>query len=355
MKYHIFLILSSLFLGSQLYGQTALGEWQEHLPYYLGKHIAESPDKIYCATDMGLFYVFRSNQSHEKITRIDGLSDVGVNTIEYNEETDILLVAYTNSNIDLLKGNRIFNIPDIKNKIMSGNKSINSILFINKTAYLACGFGIVLVDLDKFEIKDTYYIGDHGGNLNVYDLAFDGLSIYAATENGLYYGDINNDFLADYSNWNHIDNAPHANATYASLTFFDNKLYSLFKNEEELAFDTIFVFDYTNWSVFENDYEQDYISLHTDYDNLVVIRQSGVRFYESGDVEVRWMHTYPWANGSFNHGIKDSDDVYWYADNNYGLIRSLFIYSASAIALAWEAADASIPSLSMTSMKVKSI
>ncbi len=332
MRKQTILLIASLLIGQFINAQSALGEWQEHLPYYLGQHIAEGNEKVYCSTDMGLFYYSNADASNDKITKIDGLSDVGVNTIEFNKETNLLLVAYSNSNIDMIRGNSIYNIPDIKNKIMSGNKSINNILFINKTAYLACGFGIVLVDLDKLEIKDTYYIGEAGSSMNIYDLTFDGISIYAATEYGIYYADINGPTLANYASWLHLDSAPHNLEKYTSITVFNNKIYSIFENETEEGYDTLFVFDYNNWSVFDTDYTEDYTSVKANYDKLLVIRPSGVRFYDEQLTELHWMHQYPWGRGTFNHAIQDVQGTYWYADNGYGLVRSLFEFSATSIA-----------------------
>ncbi len=67
-----------------------------------------------------------------------------------------------NANIDLVDvaNNVINNVPDIKIKPIIGEKKINKILFLNKKAYLSCGFGIVVMDLVKKEIKETYIIGE---------------------------------------------------------------------------------------------------------------------------------------------------------------------------------------------------
>ncbi len=77
------------------------------------------------------------------------LSDIGISTIAYNEAFETLLIAYTNANIDLVKGNTIVNISDIKRKPILGNKTINNIMFIDNFAYLACGFGIVVFGYRK--------------------------------------------------------------------------------------------------------------------------------------------------------------------------------------------------------------
>src|SRR6185295_19485364 len=68
-------------------------------------------------------------------------------------------------------------------------------------AYLSCGFGIVVLNLVKYEIKDTYYIGPNGTALQVNDVTSDGTNLYAATTSGMYSASISNPFLSDFSQW----------------------------------------------------------------------------------------------------------------------------------------------------------
>ena len=94
-----------------------------------------------------------------------------------------MLIAYDNTNIDLVVGNSIYNISDIKRKSIVGEKKINDIYFIDNLAYLACSFGIVVVDLVKLEVKDTYYIGDNGGSVRVNSITSTSTRMRAATGN----------------------------------------------------------------------------------------------------------------------------------------------------------------------------
>jgi len=154
----LFALLFLFTLLSPLSAQIKVGEWRDHLSYSHATRITASPIKVYCATGGALFLVNKSDQSIEKMTKITGLSDVGISTIRYSPENELLLIAYSNANIDIIRGNYIHNISDIKRKSITGVKRINHILFNGSDAYLSCGFGIVVVNLDKREIKDTYYI-----------------------------------------------------------------------------------------------------------------------------------------------------------------------------------------------------
>ena len=93
------------------------------------------------------------------MSKVTGLSDVGVKQVAYSEELKITIITYENCNIDLLKNKQIITISDIKRKEIIGNKEINNITINNGIAYLSCSFGLVLVDLSKEEIKDTYTVG----------------------------------------------------------------------------------------------------------------------------------------------------------------------------------------------------
>ncbi|MGA2823405.1 MAG: hypothetical protein ABSE72_07745, partial [Bacteroidales bacterium] len=166
---------------------TGIGQWRDHLPYSQCIAVKEVGSRIYCATVYSLFYYDKEDNSIQRINKINGLSDIGISTINYNASYNTLVIAYTNANIDLIKNNKIINISDIKRASILGNKTINDIYFIGPYAYLSCGFGIVVLDVNKEEIHDTYYIGDNGSQINVLGLTKDDHdTLFAATEQGIY-------------------------------------------------------------------------------------------------------------------------------------------------------------------------
>ncbi|MEA3443113.1 MAG: two-component regulator propeller domain-containing protein [Bacteroidota bacterium] len=316
----VFIVFS---LQWQAIAQTSIGEWHEHLPYLSANSLAEVGDQIYCSTKFSLFYYGIYNGEMGKLSKVNGLSDVGINVIKYNEEANILMVAYQNANIDLLKGNMIYNLPDIKDKIMTGTKTINNILFINKMAYLSCGFGIVVIDLENREVKETWYIADGGKRINVYELAFDGNSLFAATEKGIYQADINNSFLANYSNWHKFENLPVSNQKFNTITIFNGKLFTNFKNENDEGTDTIYVYDYTNWSVYENSVEEHYKQLLSSYGFLVVVSDKKFIAFDTEGTQVNHINKY---NGEYPKPISaifDRKLNVWIADDKYGLVYSV--------------------------------
>ena len=122
------LFCNCFFAKAQL---TGIGSWRDHLPYHNATFLAEIEDKIYCVTESGLFYFDKADNTINRISKVNGLSDVGVVKVAYNPERKTLIIAYKNTNIDLLNDGKIINISDIKDKAILGEKTINNIFFIN--------------------------------------------------------------------------------------------------------------------------------------------------------------------------------------------------------------------------------
>ena len=175
--------------------------WQEHLSYQNAKCIVEVENNIYCATKNGLFYYNKDDYTVTRLNKINGLSDVGISCLAYDKENKIIIIAYNNTNIDLIKGESFVNITDIKLKDIFGKKKINNIYINNGIAYLSCSFGLVLLDLENEDIKDTYKIGEGGNFVGINDCSINDTSIFAATTEGFYYADVNSQSLFDFNTW----------------------------------------------------------------------------------------------------------------------------------------------------------
>lgn len=176
-----------------------IGQWREHLNYQQTIQVVKG-DRIYCATTQALFSINDKDEA-ERFSKVTGLNDIGISSIGWDNTGEQLLVAYNNSNLDLVKGSIVKNISDIKRSGISGDKSIFHIYCHNGTAYLSTGLGIVLVDLFRHEIKDTWIIGNNGSQVKIYATGFFNNQWYAATEQGLKYTAATTGNPADYRNW----------------------------------------------------------------------------------------------------------------------------------------------------------
>ncbi len=182
-KVFLFIALTFCLLPSIAGAQTAVGHWRDCLDYSRVQHVAVTPDGVYAAGRGGLFLYDPDDNTLRTISRSTGLSDVGIAAMAYGGGS--LVIGYTNSNIDIIRSGSIHNLSDIKRSSIPGDRSIYNIRFRDGMAYLCTGFGVVVVNLSRYEIKETYYIGTAGNYTAVYDIAFTSDSIYAATAEGL--------------------------------------------------------------------------------------------------------------------------------------------------------------------------
>ncbi len=200
-------MLAFLAGNGDIYAQVPVGNWRDHLPYHQATKLIAGSNKIICATPYSLFTVGLQDQSIERLSKTNGLHEVGISAIALTEKSDQLIVAYDNSNIDFIAANKIVNIDAIKRKDIAANKSILEMLSYQGYTYLSTGLGIIVLDENKYEVKDTWIIGNSGSYVPVSSFATDGSFFYAATAEGLKKASLANANLADYRNWSVIDAA----------------------------------------------------------------------------------------------------------------------------------------------------
>lgn len=178
-----------------------IGQWREHLPYNSAVDVTAGDGKIYCATPYSLFKVNIADNEVERFSRVTGLNETGVNAIKYDEVNKKLFIAYSNSNIDIIYRNDIYNVPDIKRSAIIGDKNIYNIYPLGKNFYLSTGLGVIVIDGDRYEVKDSWFIGNGGNPVKVNGFTSDGTFFYAATEEGLKKALMTAANLANYTNW----------------------------------------------------------------------------------------------------------------------------------------------------------
>ena len=258
---------------------VSIGQWRTHLPYEKVIGVEPVGHKIYAATEYELFYYDTEDNSINILNKINGLSDIGISTISYNKSQHKLFVAYTNANVDLIDSDdEVTNMSDIKDKDIVGNKSINHVYFDGDLAYVACGFGIVVFDLDKEEVKDTYYIGNQGDAVNVTDIAIFNGRIYACTDHGVYYASQHAQNLANYTSW-HFDNTLiHPHLAYTEMEVFNGKLYLNYDGGFEA--DTLFVNDGNQWGYFDRQDVNQKMELRAYPDQFIMANRYSVSVFD---------------------------------------------------------------------------
>ena len=295
----------------------AIGDWQIHLPYNNSKEVVEAGNRIYCATGSAVHYLDRTDNSVTRMSKVSGLSDVSVSTIGYETTDNVLVVAYSNANIDLVRGGAVVNIPDIKRKNIPGDKSINSIAIYNGFAYLAAGFGVVVLDISKNEIKDTYYVTVDQDAINQVVIQND--TIYAAADIGLFKAPFTGSNLTDFSSWSLETGLP---ATiYNSITSLNGKLFLVQSNNpgDSTLNDSIFVRSSNGiWTNFDGGLNEDIFRIDASYNRITVAANGSAYVYTDSGVK-----TASYTNAiDPRHAILDKDGNIWLADYYAGLIKN---------------------------------
>jgi hypothetical protein len=316
-KGRIISILLILFLRSN--GQTPVGSWSDHLEYNTAKNVSLGSTEVYVSTGASIIVYNKEFSELRKLSRTNGLTESGISSIAWSEENKTLIVAYTSGNLDLVKSSIIYNIPDISRKYIPGNKEIYRIKINGKYAYMASSFGIVVVDINKREIYDTWKPGDGSSVSDVWDIAFGNNKIYAATNTGVYFADLSNPGLAYFGNWSLVSSLPNPSGKYTALVFSGGKLYVNLSLPYSGG-DSVYVID-GNSSLFSYTSGVYNTSFDAATNGFTISSGSSVRYYVNGALS-KTISSY--GNGislpNISQAVVDGSNI-WIADINSGLIR----------------------------------
>ncbi len=154
----VFILLLAFNANSQL----QVGDWKMY-QVFSGlnlQNIVDTGDIIYYLSDGWLYSYDKKNDETVYYNKRNDLSDYNITNMFYNYDKKYLLVVYDNSNMDLIyDSGRIVNIPDLKNTIVTGSKAINSADFSGNYIYVATDFGYMVVDDEKYMIKESFNYG----------------------------------------------------------------------------------------------------------------------------------------------------------------------------------------------------
>ena len=311
------LIIILLFCSQLICGQKPVGSWADHLSYYTAKNVAIAPGIVYASTGSSLIVYNMSSNEITRLSKVQGLTETGISSIAWSSEQNALVIAYTSTNIDILKNKTVFNIPDIKRKYITGNKMIYRIKTRGKYAYLACSFGIVVVDLTKGEIYDTWKPGDESGTPEIYDLTFTSDRIYAATGAGVYYAGISDPGLAYFGNWTLVSELPTPQGAYNAIVASQNRVY-VNRSLQFSSADSVYVIN-GGVSLFFSQQGAITSSLDSYTGGFVISSKWMTRVYNSDGTLLRTIDSYSPGSPDILQAIVAGTDI-WIADNSNGLV-----------------------------------
>lgn len=201
-----FLVCLIVFLGSHLcvYAQEniPLGAWRAHLSFNAIKFIAKGDQKIFAATNNSVMRYDAVTQEFLTYSSLDALSGTGISAIAFDTDRNQLIVGYVNGGIDLISDQksiqftRLINPPDL-----TVSSAINHIYIQNSFAYLSTNYGVVVLDLTRNSVRETWRnLGDAGQLLAVHQTIVKGTEVFLGTARGVLVGNTSNNLL-DFSQW----------------------------------------------------------------------------------------------------------------------------------------------------------
>jgi len=174
-------------------------------------------------SDGALFSVDKLDGNMEFYSKLSGLNDATVSRIEYDPIDKLLLIIYNNGNIDILSNGGVTNLPDFYNKQMSTSKEVNQIQFFENKAYLSCNFGIIVLNMLKKEVADTYFIGPNASEVKVLNTTVNNGIIYALTSSTIFKASVTDPNLVNYAKWSSTTGLP-GSGDYQKIASFGGQL-----------------------------------------------------------------------------------------------------------------------------------
>ena len=304
------LVFVLIFLLSTACFAQPIGTWQDHLSYQSAIAVGTGDSKLVVASPWALFTYDPQNETFSRFSKINGLSESGIETIYI--DGSLTIIAYSNGQIDLLEDGKTRTVNTLRLSNIAADKKVNAIWKENDRCLLATGFGIAVLNIEKAEIGDVYLIANGGVYSKINSIAASTGYYYAAGEQGLYRASRSATNLADFRNWTLLSGLP-AGAVQKVLVW-RNELYvqignQLFK-EEAGGFNSIYQ---DNWQWQEVDTSSSEI--------LLAQRTNGAARVQlinnTGQVQTTLTHPliqWPYQTVYFQ-------EQYWVADSLNGLIN----------------------------------
>ncbi len=306
-----------LFLFVDIQAQIPVGAWRDHLSWNTAEAVAIAGTKVYCSNGVGVCVYDMPSRNLDKLTKVNGLSDAGVTALRYAASSKVVIVGYADGNVDIVAGNTTYNVPDIKRNAIYANKRINQIDVFENNAYLSCSFGIVVIDLQTRQIRDTYVIGDGGVPVEVFALTEYDQYFYAATTQGLKKASNQSAVLTDFSVWKKVEDVPNAGSSFTQIVSTIKYLYSCDLNNN------IAYYDGGIWKRLYLPFAVNKVyRLNISGIGLAISTSEAVFVYETnGNALQNTIRSYNDMPVVAFDATSDDNGACWIADNNRGLVQ----------------------------------
>lgn len=214
-------------LATALWATIPVGQWRTHFSYELTDQVVPTDHGVYAVADGHVYAVDPLTQQITLYSKVDGWSENKVQCLAYCPQEEVLLNVYTNANVDFIyPDGTVYNLSEIKDKNWVVDKTVYQVYIEGHRAYLATGFGVVVLNLTKREVEDTYIIGDNAQKLPIYGFTADAENFYALASDEVYVASKKSVNLSDYNEWHRqVIDLPSSN--FKELYATETALFSL--------------------------------------------------------------------------------------------------------------------------------
>ncbi len=293
----IFISLSGFSQNIPLYN------WRSHIPYLQGMQVLEAGTRIYCATQTGLLYYDKSDNTLHTLSKVDGYSDVFVKTMAYAPHKDILYIAYQNGNMDIVHAGKITNHTDFENQVTINNIYIDS---TETTAYFAVNSTNANNGIFEWRIDEENLYTSYNPNTmpNINRVTVLGDSLYECSAYGVKKVNLNVNFKTDPTRWESI-----SSDTCTNIITYGGRIIGAFPNG---------VLKYYNgstntWVVMHRNQHHHHIqSIETGKTKMAMVSSDSVYTYSSLHAS---QDSFGFQQG--NDAIADAQGTIWMAQNTY--------------------------------------
>ncbi|HET8860211.1 T9SS type A sorting domain-containing protein [Marivirga sp.] len=213
-----------------------LGSWRNHEDYSTAQKTAVFNNKIFCATNNGLFYFDTEDGSLNTLSTTDGLSSINISMLE--SVNDLLLIGYADGLMDVMDSElNITTFKGIFESDLRGETKINGAVQVSDIIYLATDFGVVLYNAVENELVDAFLdLGENGETISINGISTDTENLYLSTADGLLTGNLTGNFnLKDFQNWER-ETINNNGTALLKTVFYKGNLYGLAENDSIYQF-----------------------------------------------------------------------------------------------------------------------
>ncbi len=304
----------ALYLAPSLFAQSniPIGSWRTHFSYQQAKLVALAGERVYCAAQNGLFYFDQGDNSLNILSKLDGLSDVGIVAMDYQLEEDMLLLAYRSNLIDVVSAGKLGSFGLLQTA--QSGEQINEVTLSAKKAYVATNLGVRVLQIDDengidIGILESYTrLSSSGEPSAIYDVAILKDSIFLATDEGVIANSLAiNVNRQNFASWKRFEGEGMPGSPVKYIGQNGDNIFATFDNEG--------VYQWKNgqWIATEIVVKVPFSSLHITPESLVAV--AGNQIQVLTDRLIIFNTPQP------SEAIMDSEGIVWIADEKQGLIR----------------------------------